>query len=172
MDLVWRGLFDSAELSALHAAGFGGAATPRDWWHQVNHHSLGWVTARAENPAPPENPTPAGIPAPPENPSPDGIPATAGNPTSAGIPATAGNPALAGFVNVAWDGGEHAFVLDTLVAPAAQRTGLGTALVHAAIDGARRAGCAWLHVDFEDHLAEFYREACGFRGTAAGVLRL
>jgi hypothetical protein len=29
----------------------------------------------------------------------------------------------------------------------------------------------WVHVDYEPHLDEFYR-GCGFRPTAAGVLRL
>jgi ribosomal protein S18 acetylase RimI-like enzyme len=36
---------------------------------------------------------------------------------------------LAGFVNVAWDGGVHAFILDTLVATAARRHGIGTRMV-------------------------------------------
>jgi hypothetical protein len=35
--------------------------------------------------------------------------------------------ALAGFVNVAWDGACHAFILDTLVARRVQRQGVGTA---------------------------------------------
>ena len=39
---------------------------------------------------------------------------------------------LVGFVQVAWDGGEHAFVLDTMVDPAAQRNGIGSELVAAA----------------------------------------
>ena len=39
---------------------------------------------------------------------------------------------LVGFVNVAWDGGSHAFVLDTLVAAAARRQGIGVELVKAA----------------------------------------
>ena len=37
---------------------------------------------------------------------------------------------------------------------------------------AREAGCEWLHVDFEDHLADFYFRACGFRPTRAGLIRL
>ncbi len=79
---------------------------------------------------------------------------------------------LAGFVNVAWDGASHAFVLDTVVAATAQRRGVGTGLVAAAIDGARAAGCEWLHVDFEDHLRGFYLEACGFTATGAGLVKL
>jgi hypothetical protein len=34
---------------------------------------------------------------------------------------------LIGFVNVAWDGGTDAFLLDTLVAPGHQRQGIGVA---------------------------------------------
>ena len=36
---------------------------------------------------------------------------------------------LVGFVNVAWDGGVHAFLLDTTVHPEYQRRGVGRALV-------------------------------------------
>jgi ribosomal protein S18 acetylase RimI-like enzyme len=36
---------------------------------------------------------------------------------------------LAGFVNVAWDGADHAFLLDTKVAGEYQRQGIATALV-------------------------------------------
>lgn len=77
---------------------------------------------------------------------------------------------LAGFVNVAWDGGVHAFLLDTAVAPAVQRHGVGTRLVTFAADQARAAGCQWLHVDFEAHLRRFYLDSCGFTETSAGVL--
>jgi len=80
--------------------------------------------------------------------------------------------ALAGFVNVAWDGGSHAFVLDTVVSAAARRRGVGTGLVAAAADGARAGGCEWLHVDFEDHLRGFYLDSCGFTSTGAGLIRL
>jgi GNAT superfamily N-acetyltransferase len=79
---------------------------------------------------------------------------------------------LVGFVNVAWDGGVHAFVLDTLVAATARRHGAGTALVAAAVEGARDAGCEWLHVDFDDHLRPFYFDACGFAPTNAGLIAL
>jgi GNAT superfamily N-acetyltransferase len=79
---------------------------------------------------------------------------------------------LAGFVNVAWDGVVHAFVLDTMVAVRAQRRGIGRALVGTAVAHARGAGCEWLHVDFEDDLREFYFEACGFEPTNAGLIAL
>jgi GNAT superfamily N-acetyltransferase len=78
---------------------------------------------------------------------------------------------LVGFVNVAWDGGVHAFLLDTTVAPEYRRRGVGTELVRRAADVARRAGLEWLHVDYEPHLDGFYR-GCGFRPTTAGLLRL
>ncbi|GAA1382784.1 hypothetical protein GCM10009639_02270 [Kitasatospora putterlickiae] len=45
-------------------------------------------------------------------------------------------------------------------------------LVAAAAANARAAGCDWLHVDFEPHLRDYYLDACGFRPTDAGLLRL
>ena len=78
---------------------------------------------------------------------------------------------LVGFVNVAWDGGVHAFILDTCVDREFQRRGIATQLVQAAAEGARARGAQWLHVDFEPHLEEFYR-GCGFGATAAGLMRL
>jgi GNAT superfamily N-acetyltransferase len=78
---------------------------------------------------------------------------------------------LAGFVYVAWNGGTHAFILDTTVHPSRRRQGIGVELVRLAADAAGEAGCKWLHVDFESDLAPFY-EACGFRSTAAGLIRL
>ncbi|MFE2378757.1 GNAT family N-acetyltransferase [Streptomyces sp. NPDC059398] len=79
---------------------------------------------------------------------------------------------LTGFVNVAWDGGAHAFILDTVVARHRRTGGVGAALVAAAAEGARRAKCEWLHVDFEEHLRPFYFDACGFRETTAGLIAL
>jgi len=79
---------------------------------------------------------------------------------------------LVGFVNVAWDGGSHAFVLDTLVPVRARRRGIGVELVKVAEREARAAGCEWLHVDFEDHLRAFYFDACGFAPTNAGLIEL
>jgi GNAT superfamily N-acetyltransferase len=78
---------------------------------------------------------------------------------------------LVGFVNLAWDGGLHAFILDTSVDPAFRRQGIATELVRRAADLARAGGAEWLHVDFEPHLDRFYR-ACGFNPTAAGLMRL
>jgi GNAT superfamily N-acetyltransferase len=53
-----------------------------------------------------------------------------------------------------------------------RRRGIGTRLVDLATREARAAGCEWLHVDFEEHLARFYLEDCGFSPTAAGTIRL
>ena len=78
---------------------------------------------------------------------------------------------LVGFVNVAWDGGVHAFLLDTTVHQDMQRQGIGLELVRRAENLAREAGLEWLHVDYEAHLNEFY-EKCGFRNTTAGLIKL
>jgi GNAT superfamily N-acetyltransferase len=79
---------------------------------------------------------------------------------------------LVGFVNVAWDGGIHAFVLDTLVNAARRRQGIGTRLVAVAAAWACAAGCEWLHVDFEDEHRPFYLRACGFEPAPAGLMSL
>ncbi len=78
---------------------------------------------------------------------------------------------LVGFVNVAWDGGAHAFLLDPTVHPDHRRRGLGLRLVRAATALAREGGAEWLHVDYEPPLEAFYA-AAGFRSTVAGLLRL
>jgi ribosomal protein S18 acetylase RimI-like enzyme len=100
------------------------------WWDRIRPHSLGWVTARAD----------------------DGT--------------------LIGFVNVAWDGSDHAFLLDPKTRGTHQRRGIGTRLVEVAAGEARAAGCEWLHVDLRDELAPFYFDACGFQPTAAGLIHL
>jgi GNAT superfamily N-acetyltransferase len=125
----WRGLFNNAEINALHAEAFDHRLLDDDWNRQVRAHSLGWVCARSED-------------------------------------------KLIGFVNVAWDGGVHAFILDTIVTISARRQGVGAQLLAVAVDGARAQGCDWLHVDFDDHLRDFYFQACGFAPTNAGLIRL
>ena len=77
---------------------------------------------------------------------------------------------LIGFVNVAWDGGSHAFLVDTMVLPESQGRGIGEAVVRQAVRGARASGCDWLHVDFPRTLDRFYLDRCGFRSTPAGLL--
>lgn len=76
---------------------------------------------------------------------------------------------LVGFVNLAWDGGIHAFLLDTTVHPDRRRRGIGRGLVAHAGRIAREAGMEWLHVDFDPHLRDFYL-GCGFRPTGAGLI--
>ncbi len=82
------------------------------------------------------------------------------------------NDRLVGFVQVCWDGGAHAFVLDTAVHPEYGRQGIGKELVRVAAAEAAAAGCEWLHVDYEPQLADFYLKACGFSPTDAGLLKL
>ena len=81
------------------------------------------------------------------------------------------NEQLIGFVNVAWDGGVHAFLLDTTVHPAYRRQGIGLQLVRQAAALAQAKGIHWLHVDYEPHLNHFYQE-CGFEHTEAGLIHL
>jgi len=78
---------------------------------------------------------------------------------------------LIGFVNVAWDGGKHAFLLDTTVHRDFQRLGIGVKLVQMAVEAARQRGIEWLHVDYEPHLRTFY-ERCGPWHTQAGLINL
>lgn len=78
---------------------------------------------------------------------------------------------VVGYVNVAWDGGVHAFLLDTTVDPALQRRGIATELVRRVAEAARQRGAHWLHVDYEPHLESFYT-ACGFKPTLAGLIQL
>lgn len=80
-------------------------------------------------------------------------------------------PRLVGFVNLAWDGGLHGFVLDPTVHPDWRLRGVGSELMRLVIAGARDKGLEWLHVDYEPGLERFYRRS-GFTSSEAGVLRL
>ena len=79
---------------------------------------------------------------------------------------------VVGFVNTAWDGGDHAFLLDTKTHGDWQRRGVATELVRRAAHHAKAAGCEWLHVDFRPELRPFYFDACGFHPTDAGLIHL
>ena len=78
---------------------------------------------------------------------------------------------LIGFVRLAWDGGVHAFLLEPTVRPDYRRRGIGRALVERVVAVARERGLEWVHVDYEPELHPFY-QACGFRHTPAGLIRL
>jgi ribosomal protein S18 acetylase RimI-like enzyme len=78
---------------------------------------------------------------------------------------------LVGFVNVAWDGDAHFFLLDTTVHPAHQRKGIGRRLVEEAIETCRGHG-EWLHVDADEDLMRGLYEPCGFERTPAGLVDL
>jgi GNAT superfamily N-acetyltransferase len=79
---------------------------------------------------------------------------------------------LIGFVNVPWDGAQHAFIIDPVVLKRYERLGIGTTVVLLATEHARAAGCRWLHVDFDEPLRRFYFDACGFTPTDAGLIDL
>ncbi len=79
---------------------------------------------------------------------------------------------LCGFVHAVWDGGRHAFLLDTAVGPGMQRRGVGTTLVSTIVSDLKASGIEWLHVDYAPHLTEFYTAACGFESTEAALMRL
>ena len=78
---------------------------------------------------------------------------------------------LVGYVNVAWDGAQHAFILDTTVHKDFQRRGIGIQIVKHAAEAAKKYNLDWLHVDFDPYLKEFYRKCC-FRYTDAGLINL
>ena len=78
---------------------------------------------------------------------------------------------LVGFVNVAWDGDTHFFLLDTTVHPNWQRRGIGRRLVEEAIEACRGHG-EWLHVDASEELMTRFYLRCGFESTPAGLADL
>ncbi|MEP4767331.1 MAG: GNAT family N-acetyltransferase [Roseibium sp.] len=78
---------------------------------------------------------------------------------------------LIGFINIAWDGGIHAFLLDTCVDPLYRRRGIATKMVRQSLELVETHGVKWVHVDFEPHLEQFYAK-CGFRPTQAGLIRI
>lgn len=78
---------------------------------------------------------------------------------------------LVGFVNIAWDGDSHFFLLDTTVHPDRQRRGIGRRLVEEAVEACRGRG-EWLHVDADEELMSRLYLPCGFEHTPAGVLDL
>lgn len=79
---------------------------------------------------------------------------------------------LVGFMNVIWDGRLHAWIQDVMVSALSRHQGTGTRLIALAREECKKAGCEWLHVDFDDDLGDFYFRACGFTPTSAGLIRL
>jgi ribosomal protein S18 acetylase RimI-like enzyme len=78
---------------------------------------------------------------------------------------------LVGFVNVAWDGGAHFFLLDTTVHPNWMRRGIGRRLVEEAIKACRGRG-EWLHVDADQQQMTGFYHRCGFEPTPGGLVDL
>ena len=60
------------------------------------------------------------------------------------IPSAFDDDRLVGFVNVAWDGGAHAFILDTCVIPRMRRRGIAARMVVETTNVARARGASWL----------------------------
>lgn len=79
---------------------------------------------------------------------------------------------LVGLVNVLWDGFTHAWIQDTMVASADRSRGIGTQMIEIVRTECQKAGCEWLHVDFDEGLGKFYFQSCGFTPTTAGLIRL
>lgn len=78
---------------------------------------------------------------------------------------------LVGFVNLAWDGGVHAFLLDTVVDVRLRGRGIGTRLVREAIAEARRTpGIEWVHVDSDETLMRRFYFPAGFEPVHAGTV--
>jgi predicted N-acetyltransferase YhbS len=75
-------------------------------------------------------------------------------------------------VNVLWDGSVHAWIQDEMVSLDTRHQGIGLRLIDLAREGAKRAGCEWLHVDFDDDLRPFYFDAAGFTPTNGGLIDL
>lgn len=78
--------------------------------------------------------------------------------------------ALVGFVNLAWDGSVHAFLLDTTVHPRWRRRGIGRQLVVRACAAARERGMHWLLTAIRCHVVAGPFSSYN-RGRAAGQSR-
>lgn len=88
---------------------------------------------------------------------------------------------VAGFVDVrvAHPGGSHrplryGYVAEVAVAAPARRRGVGAALLGAAEDWARAAGCAYAVLDYNSRnldAARFYRDRLGYRSAGEIVIK-
>jgi GNAT superfamily N-acetyltransferase len=80
-----------------------------------------------------------------------------------------GSSILLAFVNVISDGIADAFLVDLMVHPDYQGSGIGKMLVSQAIEALRQDGIRTIEVIFEPRLEPFYR-ACGFIIMQSGIL--
>ncbi|MCL5271077.1 MAG: GNAT family N-acetyltransferase [bacterium] len=83
--------------------------------------------------------------------------------------ARAGDGRLIGYVSVLSDGIADAFLLDLMVHPDHQRSGLGSRLVRRAIADMKQAGIQCVQVTFNEPLEAFYAQ-CGFHIFKAGII--
>ena len=83
--------------------------------------------------------------------------------------ARSANGKLIGYVSVLSDGVADAFLLDLMVHPEHQGTGLGKQLVKRAVSDMKQAGIQCVQVTFNDHLEPFYAK-CGFHIFKGGII--
>jgi len=76
---------------------------------------------------------------------------------------------LIGYVSVLSDGIADALLLDLMVHPEYQRTGLGKQLVRRAVTDIKQTGVRCIHVTFNENLEEFYSE-CSFHIFKGGII--
>ncbi|NVM23991.1 MAG: GNAT family N-acetyltransferase [Desulfobacterales bacterium] len=83
--------------------------------------------------------------------------------------ARSANGKLIGYVSVLSDGVADAFLLDLMVHPKHQGTGLGKQLVRRAVIDMKQAGIQCVQVTFQDQLEPFYA-MCGFHIFRGGII--
>jgi GNAT superfamily N-acetyltransferase len=83
--------------------------------------------------------------------------------------ARAVNGKLIGYVSVLSDGIADAFLVDLMVHPEYQGSGLGKELVIRAVNDVKQAGVQCVQVTFDDHLEPFYTK-CGFHIFKGGII--
>ena len=76
---------------------------------------------------------------------------------------------LIGYLSILSDGISNAFLLDLMVHPEYQKTGLGIDLVRTAIKDIKQAGIQCIQVTFNDDLEHFYKK-CGFHIFKGGII--
>ena len=79
------------------------------------------------------------------------------------------NGKLIGYVSVLSDGIADAFLLDLMIHPEHQRSGLGKQLVRRAVTDMKQAGIQCVQVTFNNHLEPFYIK-CGFHIFRGGII--